>query len=128
MSFFLLSTAHGFEFAKEHLGLDGELAQGEVLGTLGLSRGELGGLGRGQAATNGTGLLLAQVQGLELLGGVELSQLSHLLLVDDCQDGGDRLADHTTVATNKQNPQQKKGGETHEIETGIPHFFVLITR
>ncbi len=47
------------------LGLDGELAQREMLSLLGGAKGLAALLGRGQAAADGAGLLSAQIQRLQ---------------------------------------------------------------
>ena len=80
--------------------LNGKLPLGEVglalLGLLQLSRGVLG----GQTATDGTGLLGAEVERDVLLGLVEETELRPLLGVDDREDTCDRLAE--VVAANSR--------------------------
>lgn len=64
-----------------------------LLGLLQLPRGVL----RGEAATDGTGLLGAEVEGHVLLVLVEQAHVVALLGVDDGQDTGDRLAEVVAV-------------------------------
>ena len=77
--------------------LDGVFALGEVsralLGLLQLPRGVLG----GKAATDGTCLLGAEVEGHVLLVLVEQAHVVALLGVDDGQDAGDRLAEVVAI-------------------------------
>lgn len=64
-----------------------------LLGLLQLPRGILG----GQAATDGTGLLRAEVERHVLLVLVEQAHVVSLLGVDDGQNTGDRLAEVVAV-------------------------------
>lgn len=86
-----LSLGLGLLSMSTHL--DGVFALREVLlallGLLQLPRGVL----RGEAATDGTGLLGAEVEGHVLLVLVEQAHVVSLLGVDDGQDTGDRLAE-----------------------------------
>lgn len=80
-----------------HLSLDGVLALREVDVALGGLLKDTGGVLLGQTATDGTGLLGAEVEGKVLLVLVEQAKLGALVGVDDGQDLGDRLADVVAV-------------------------------
>lgn len=80
-----------------HLSLDGVLALGEVGVALGGLLEDTGGILLGQAATDGAGLLGAEVEGKVLLVLVEQAKLGALVGVDDGQDLSDRLADVVAV-------------------------------
>lgn len=92
---FVCLNTTGFPILITHL--DGEFALREVLlallGLLQLSRGILG----GQTATNGTGLLGAEIEGLVLLALEEQAHVVSLLGVDDGKDTSDRLAEVVAV-------------------------------
>lgn len=80
-----------------HLSLDGVLALREVGVALGGLLEDTGGILLGQTATDGTGLLGAEVEGKVLLVLVEQAKLGALVGVDDGEDLGDRLADVVAV-------------------------------
>lgn len=80
-----------------HLSLDGVLALREVDVALGGLLEDTLGILLGQAATDGTGLLGAEVEGKVLLVLVEQAKLGALVGVDDGEDLGDRLADVVAV-------------------------------
>lgn len=83
-----------FSFFAFYLCLDCEFPLGEGIESLRHS----GGLNRSlrwlQRASHGTGELGSQVEGLELLVGVELSYLQLLLLTNHEQDASNGLANH----------------------------------
>ena len=80
-------------FNNATLGLDGVLAEREVGVLLLLLDGLDGGLVLGETATDGAGLLDAEVQGQEVLLLVEETELGALSLGDHGHDASNRLAD-----------------------------------
>lgn len=93
--------------------LDGVFALREVLlallRLLQLSRGVLG----GQATTDGTSLLGAEIEGQVLLVLVEQAHVVSLLGVDDGEDTGDRLAEVVAI-------------KMHRSQVSICSFFPFI--
>ena len=78
--------------------LDGEVALREVSVLLGLLLGDKVLLVLGHSPADGASLLGAEVERQVLLALVEDAELSALVGVDDGEDAGDRLADHTDLA------------------------------
>lgn len=99
------------------LGLDGELALGEVRLLLLLLLGDAGGVGLGQAATDGPRLLRAQVERQVLLLRVEQAQLVALVGVDHGQGSGDGFAEVVSI--------QKENVSPGILNSAIPFFHLF---
>jgi hypothetical protein len=89
-------------FPTRYSYLDGVFALWEVHGLLGGLDGLEAGLVLGETASDGTGLLWAEVQWEVLLAGVQDAELMALVGVDDGKDTGNVLADIVARAHNQR--------------------------